>query len=147
SEYVAGLGFETVAFDVSPAAIRTTRGRYPDSGVEYAVANVFDLPDEWGSAFDLVVEVLTVQSLPTDVRGAATDAITRLVAPDGILLVIAAARTEDEPSDGPPWPLTRADVDRFATARLVTVGVEDLAVPDNPPAHRWRAEFRAGSRA
>lgn len=141
SEYVAGVGFETTAFDVSPTAVETTRRRYPDSVVRYEVADVLDLPATWDSNFDLVVECLTVQSLPERVRGAAIDGIARLVAPGGALLVVAAAREDGEPADGPPWPLIRGDIDRFADARLHAVRIEQPASPDNPGLMRWRAEF------
>ena len=141
AEHVAGLGFDTTAFDVSRTAVETTRRRYPDSAVRYEVADVLDPPPGWDSAFDLVVESLTVQSLPERVRTSATDAISALVAPGGTLLVIAAARADDEPTDGPPWPLTRADVDRFAAGRLRGVRVEPLESADNPGLMRWRAEF------
>ncbi len=100
-------------------------------------------PDEWLHAFDLVVESLTVQSLPVALRGRATAAVAGLVAPGGSLLVVAAARDDDgSPVDGPPWPLTRAQVDAFAGGGLETVRVEDLRDATQPTVRRWRAEFR-----
>lgn len=142
AEYVADLGFETTAFDVSPAAVEAARRRHPDSAVSYEVADLLDRPDAWDSAFDLVVESMTVQSLPVRVRPVATDAVALLPAPGGTLLVIATSGDEDAAADGPPWPLTRADVDRFAGGRLEPVRIEHLSSPDNPGAMRWRAEFR-----
>src|SRR5689334_10520121 len=68
AEYIARHGFATVAFDVSPTAVQLARQRFPDSIVEYRVADLLDPPADWRDAFDLVVEVATIQALPYDVR-------------------------------------------------------------------------------
>jgi SAM-dependent methyltransferase len=142
AEYVAGLGFETVAFDVSATAVRTARRRFPESPVDYVVADLLDPPDEWHEAFDLVVESLTVQSLPDPPRRDAIAQVGRMVAPGGTLLVIATARDEaDGPVHGPPWPLTRAEVELFGAGGLEPVRIEDLRDAEQPEIHRWRARF------
>jgi SAM-dependent methyltransferase len=141
AEYVAGLGFATVAFDVSATAIRTARRRFPDSQVDYVAADLLDPPPEWREAFDLVVESLTVQSLPDPPRRDAIAQVGRMVAPGGTLLVIATARDGDGPVQGPPWPLTRAEVESFAAGGLVPVRIEDLRDAEQPEIHRWRAQF------
>src|SRR5829696_4919673 len=38
-EFVAGLGLETTAFDIAPAAVEGARRRFPASAVDYVVAN------------------------------------------------------------------------------------------------------------
>jgi SAM-dependent methyltransferase len=142
AEYVAELGFETVAFDVSATAVRTARRRFPESPVDYVVADLLDPPDEWHEAFDLVVESLTVQSLPDPPRRDAIAQVGRMVAPGGTLLVIATARDEaDGPVHGPPWPLTRAEVELFGAGGLEPVRIEDLRDAEQPEIHRWRARF------
>ena len=143
AEYIAGLGFDTTAFDISPTAVATARRRYPDSAVRYLTADLLDPPPAWERAYDLVVESMTVQSLPDGYRPTAIANVGRLVAPDGTLVVLAAARDEaDGPVDGPPWPLTRAEVDAFATGGLRPVDVEELDDPVYPGIRRWQAEFR-----
>jgi SAM-dependent methyltransferase len=143
AEYVAELGFETVAFDVSATAVRTTRRRFPDSQVDYVAADLLDPPAEWRGAFDLVVESLTVQSLPDPPRREAIAQVGRMVGPGGTLLVIATARDEaDGPVHGPPWPLTHAEVEAFAAGGLEQVRIEDLRDAEQPDIRRWRAEFR-----
>lgn len=139
AEYVAGLGFRTVAFDVSEAAIRGARRRFPGSEVRYLTADLLDLPVGWRQAFDLVVEIQTVQSLPVSLHRQATASIRDTVAPGGTLIVIGAVGG-DGPAAGPPWPLTRLEIDAFATAALRPVRIEE--VPDTVP--RWRAEFHRG---
>jgi SAM-dependent methyltransferase len=141
AELVAGAGFDTVAFDVAPSAVAAARRRHPDSLVDYQVADLLDLPVEWRQAFDLVVECRTVQSMPVSVRARATRSVADLVGPGGTLLVVAAARDEDAADHGPPWPLTRPEVEAFADGGLEPVRIEDLRDPD-PTVRRWRAEFR-----
>ena len=140
AELLAQRGFEVVAFDVSATAIATTRDRFPGSPVDYCVADLLHPPDKWRHAFDLVVESLTVQSMPIEFHAQATANVSRMVAPGGTLLVVATARDEAAGvPDGPPWPLTRAEVDAFAANGLQTVRIEEVRRPGVPP--RWRAEF------
>jgi len=146
AEYLARLGFATVGFDFAATAIRTARERFPDSPVEYHVADLLDPPSEWIEAFDFVFESLTVQSLPRPFRLSAVSRVRQMVAPGGTLLVIAAATdqapTDDDPNGG-PWPLTRAEVESFACDDLKLVSLEDLHDPD---VRRWRADFRRDGR-
>jgi SAM-dependent methyltransferase len=143
AEYVAGLGFDTVAFDISVTAVRAARRRFPHSAVHYLPADVLDPPAHWRGAFDLVVESLTVQSLPDPPRRDAIARIRDMVRPGGTLIVIASARDEEDgPIDGPPWPLTRAEIDAFATGGLQPVRIEDIRDGAQRGPRRWLAEFR-----
>jgi SAM-dependent methyltransferase len=164
AEYLAAQGWATIAFDVSPTAVRTAQERFPDSAVEYLAADLFELPDRFAGAFDLVLESMTVQALPRGLRSRAIAAVRRLVAPGGTLLVIAAAIDEGEQTEvGPPWPLTRREIESFATSEptseptskptfgptsepiaetmpeLAQVDVEEF---NDDGMHRWRGEFR-----
>jgi len=141
AEYVSARGFDTTAFDVSPTAIDSTRRRHLGSHVGYQVADLLALPSGWHGAFDLVIETFTVQSLPIRLHTDAIDAVTSLVAPGGTLVVIAAGRAETDSADGPPWPLTRAEIDRFAASTLEPDEIGLRPVPTNPDAHRWLATF------
>jgi SAM-dependent methyltransferase len=141
AEHVASLGYATVAFDVAPTAIALARRRFPDSAVRYVTADLLDPPAEWSGAFELVLECINVQALPVRLHAAAIANVARTVAPGGTLLVISAAREDGEPVDGPPWPLTRAEIDAFARGGLRTVRVEDLRDPADPAYRRWRAEY------
>ena len=139
AELVAGLGYDTLAFDIAPTAVTQARQRFPRSVVDYRVGDLLDLPPEWLEAFDLVVEVYTVQALPVAMRADATRAVTRLVAPGGTLLVIAVANVTGEPVDGPPWPLRRSEVEAFAADGFAVVG-DELLTDDGVP--RWRMQLR-----
>lgn len=141
AEFIASLGFLTVAFDVSATAVQTARQRHPGTAVDYAIADLLHPPEHWHRAFDLVVESMTVQSMPPDYRAASTRAVTDLVGPGGTLVVVASARDEGRPDDGPPWRLTRREVDAFRDDDgLRMVRLEDLRDAD-AGTRRWRAEL------
>lgn len=141
--YLAGRGADTLAFDVSPTAVTAARRRFPDCAAEFTVADLFDPPAAWADAFDLVVESYTVQALPRPLRQRAVRQVARFVAPGGTLLVIATSLSSaDDPDAGPPWPLTRGELDSFADHGLVAHRAEARTVADyNFPEH-WLAEFR-----
>ncbi len=61
------------------------------------------------------------------------------VGPGGTLLVIMFGREDDEAPDGPPWPLSRAEIESFAGAGVEIVSIERAAAEDG--SLRWRAEF------
>lgn len=141
AEFLAGRGFDVVGFDASPTAIAMARERFADSSVDYRVTDLLDLPAEWHHAFALVVESLTVQSMPIAYHAQATASVARAVAPGGTLLVIATARDAGGAvPDGPPWPLTRAEIEAFAGEGLEPVRIEEIRAPGVPA--RWRAQLR-----
>jgi SAM-dependent methyltransferase len=142
AEFVAGLGFDTVAFDISPTAIVTARRRFPGSVVRYQTADLLDPPAAWHQAFDLVVESLTLQALPDPPRRDAIARLSGLVAERGTLIVIARAREPGQAVQGPPWALSRAEVDALSDGGLEPARIEDITDPQMPWPRRWRAEFR-----
>jgi SAM-dependent methyltransferase len=139
AEFLASLGFRTTGFDFAPTAIAGARRRYPASEVNYLVADVLHLPDEWQGTFDLVVESLTVQSIPPEQHSVAARNIAALVAREGTLVVLATTREEGSEVKGPPWPLTRAELDLFANGDLVMHRLERIE-----SGAWWRAELSRG---
>jgi len=143
AEHVASLGFATVAFDVSPTAVDAARRRFPRSAVEYVNADLLSPLRSWAGAFDLVVEVFTLQVLTGAARRTAFAQTAQLVAPGGRLLVIAGARDEHDDPGTMPWPLTRAEIESFRE-----YGLSDQSIADAPfmeedwgLVRRWLAWF------
>ena len=136
AEFLALRGFRTTGFDFAPTAIAGARRKHPATAVTYLVADVLDLPREWEGKFDLVVESLTVQSMPPAQHTVAARSIAALVAPKGTLLVLATAREEGSEVTGPPWPLTRAEVEMFADSELIVRRLERIE-----SGAWWRAEL------
>jgi len=137
AELLAARGFAVTAFDIAPTAIEGARRRFPASSVDYVVADLLDLPAQWRGAFDLVAEAITVQALPVSLRDRAIDAIASTVAPGGTLVVVSGIHDGQGERDGPPWPLTREELDLFGrTLRPVEVGVAAIGAE-----RRWRATY------
>lgn len=132
AEELARRGARTTAFDVSGAAVDWCRRRFPGSQVDHRVADLLAPPPDWRQAFDLVVEVYTIQALPLALREPAIRAVADLVAPGGRVLIVCRGRDDDEPAAGPPWPLSRRDLQAFVAAGLREVSFEDWREPPAP---------------
>ncbi|GAA3519122.1 methyltransferase domain-containing protein [Aeromicrobium panaciterrae] len=143
AEAAARAGWRTSAFDVAPAAVRLVRARYPQSPVDYREGNLLDLAGDLIGAFDLVIEVFTVQAMPPAVRAEATAGIRRLLAPGGTALVIQVERGDQDPAIGPPWLLNREEMETFADD---DVRLESLDLLKRPRVDRdtpiWFARLR-----
>ena len=135
--YVASLGFEATGFDLSPHAIGVARERFGEAGVDFRAADLLDLPPEWLGAFDLVVEIFTIQAVPEPPRTDIATGVRSLVAPGGTLLAIQfRASGEDDSTEGPPFALGERRIRSLAGDTLDLVELEAL---DGP---LWRAELR-----
>ncbi|MDE2578517.1 MAG: class I SAM-dependent methyltransferase [Hyphomicrobiales bacterium] len=142
AEAIAKAGAQTSAFDLSENAIAWARKRFPQSSVDYRAADLFATPRDWRGAFDFAHECYTLQALGPAALPAAARAIAQTLKPGAQLLVIARARDEREEIPGPPWPLTRSQIDTIAQAGLRLEALEDI--PEGGPRGRhWRALFRA----
>jgi SAM-dependent methyltransferase len=129
AEYLAKLGFEVTAFDVSSTAVDWARKRFPDSPVRYEVADLFAVPETWKGAFAFVFEANTVQALPLggdEPRRRALEAIAGTVGPGGRLLVIQRGRDEAEPVAAIPWPLARSELGVLLDAGLREIRFDDF---------------------
>ena len=139
AEELARRGYDVTAFDVAPSAVDWARSLHPGSPVSYVVGDVCAPPKEWTQAFDLVVEIYTVQVLRDEPRREALMTLPGLVAPGGTLLLIARGREEDEPEGDLPWPLTKHELSPVAQL-LTTVEFEDYV--DAEGRRRFRVEWQ-----
>lgn len=124
AELLADRGYSTIAFDIAPSAVELARRRHPDSAVTYRVVDLLDLPSDLVGAFDVVIEVFTVQAMPRTLRSAAIAGVRRLLAPGGEALVIQFVRPDDAADEGPPWLFDRSEMESFAAddVRLIRLG-------------------------
>jgi SAM-dependent methyltransferase len=139
SEHLAAHGWRTVAFDISPAAVAAVRDRYPDSPVDYREGNLLSLSDDLVGAFDLVVEIYTLQALHPSLRDRAVAGVNGLLAPGGTALVVQVVRRDGEPvTDEPPWTLTRAEVQAIASDDVHLDSLDEV-LPTGRVNPLWRA--------
>ncbi|MBM3563794.1 MAG: class I SAM-dependent methyltransferase [Alphaproteobacteria bacterium] len=141
AEALARAGARVVGFDLVERAVHWARERFPESEVDYRVADIFNPPKDWRGAFDFVHELYTLQALPQSLLPDAARALASFVAPGGMLLVISRARDDHEEVDGPPWPLSRKDIEALAVDGLRLALLEDIPASGDLARH-WRAEFR-----
>jgi SAM-dependent methyltransferase len=140
AEFLAECGFAVTAFDISTTAIEWCKRRFPNSRVNYIVADLFALPPGW--VFDFVVEIYTIQSLPLEFRDRAIMAVASLVAPHGTLLAIGQLVGDIEERVKIPWPLTRVELDEFTRFGLRQGHFVDHSDDGDPAYHRFCAEYR-----
>ena len=141
AEELAGMGFQTSAFDISATAIAWCKRRFPDTRVHYRVQDLFRPPTDWTGHFDFVLESYTLQVLPPGLRQEAIKNIAGFVKPDGILLVISRGREASEPEGKMPWPLTSQELDVFKTHGLEERLFEDYVDDEDPPVRRFSAVY------
>jgi SAM-dependent methyltransferase len=143
AEELSQHSFNVTAFDISPSAIEWCKHRFPNSPVEYKVADLLNPPAEWNQAFDFVLESYTLQALPTELSSQAISLIANFLSPDGILLIICRGRNMEDPLEKVPYPLTKDQVMKFVDADLSLIQFEDyLDDQESPPERRFRAAFK-----
>ena len=136
-------GFNVTAFDVSEKAIEIARKIHADTDIEFVAADLFDPPEEWRKAFDLVLEVYTIQALPLDLRKRAIDAIGSFVAEGGRLIVVQRLRADDEEPEDLPWPLSRKELKRFEENGLTLEKFNEYeSFQEDDPVKRFVAEYK-----
>ena len=142
AEILAEKGFQVTAFDIAPTAIAWCQQRFPQSTVEYAIADLFALPDHWLHAFDLVIEIRDIQALPLTVRAEAIQAVASTVASQGTLFIVTRVRETEEAPDGPPWPLSERELSQFQAQGLTERDRALYLVSDHPPVKQLRVIYK-----
>jgi SAM-dependent methyltransferase len=136
---LAETGFKVTAFDISETCIDWCRDRFPDSEVDWQVADLLKPSESWREAFDMVIEIHTLQAIPEEVRLEAAPIITTLLAPGGHLLCIGRLDDGGEPAvPPPPWPLRRDWLEQVFSD-LESVGFREYVEEDTPGVLRYVA--------
>lgn len=142
AETLSSAGFDVTAFDIAPTAVALCQARFPESKVNYRVADLLNLPGELTGQFDFVVEIYTVQAMERRYRVSALRGLASALAPGGLLLIIARGREEDEDPGHLPWPLTKAELAELQRLGLREAGFEEYHDDETPPVRRFRASYR-----
>ena len=66
--YLSRKGWNVTAFDISPSAVQWAKKIYSSENINWQVADLLSLPEEWIGLFDLVVEVHILQAIPESIR-------------------------------------------------------------------------------
>ena len=140
AEQLAAWGANVTAFDVAPTAIATARKRFPETKVNYQVADLLNPPSGWTRRFDFVFESYTLQALPSDVRPRAIRSVAQFVCSGGALLIVARARELTDPAGEAPWPLTAQELNEFERLGLLPISWEDYLDGET---RRFRVLYRS----
>ncbi len=141
AEFLAQLGFQVVAFDISPTAITECKRRFPNSQVSYQVADLLNPPTIWFQSFEFVFESYTLQVLPPELRSIAISKISNFLTLSGQLLVITRGREETDSPGEMPYPLTQKELAQFDNWGLRQQSFEDYLDNENPPVRRFRVLY------
>ena len=141
AEAMAARCFRVTAFDVSESAIAMCRERYPQSKVDYRVADLFSHPADWHHGFDLVYECNTIQILTGDLRRRALEAIAGLVTPGGTVVVSCRSCDVGERGDVLPIPLDRHEIGGFVSAGLMEQEFVAYDDDQDPPVPHFFAAY------
>ena len=116
--------------------------RFPDSSVDYRVADLFSPPTEWHQAFDLVYECNTIQILTGSNRLRAIEATIDLIALGGYTLVSCRSRNLGEQTDAFPLALDRHEIDGFVRGGLSEIHFTAYDDDQDPPVPHFFAVYK-----
>lgn len=142
AEALAKLGYQVTGFDISPSAISWCQQRFPQTSVNYVVADALKLETTWQNQFDFILESYTLQALPESLRQQIMSNIANYLAPEGMLLIICRGRDINEDAGfSPPWALTKEELSFLAHLGLKKLSFEDYLDRENPPIRRFRVQY------
>jgi SAM-dependent methyltransferase len=118
---LARRGYRVTAFDFSDAAVADARRLAVADGVEVAVEqrDVFTLGQDYAGTFDGVWEYTCFCAIEPGRREEYVQVLHTILRPGGLLL--ACFYPIREGGDGPPFPVSRGDIDRALAGRFTVV--------------------------
>ena len=72
----------------------------------------------------------TLQAMPGELRAQAIERVVQCCASGGTVLVVCRGRDRDDVVEGPPWPISRDELERFTGAGLREISFEDVVDDD-----------------
>jgi methyl halide transferase len=118
---LARYGYRVSAFDFAEAAVAEARRLAQAEGVDVTVEprDVFTLGRDYAGAFDGVWEYTCFCAIDPARREEYASVLHAILRPGGLLL--ACFYPLREGADGPPFPVSRADIDRVLTGRFTVL--------------------------
>ena len=135
------IGWDVVAFDISPSAVEWAKKRYEKSNIEWIVADLLNPPNDWEDEFGLVLEVHILQAVPDNIRREAARKLPLFVADGGHLVCIGRLDENGTPHEGPPWPLKRAFIESVGQPLGQMSMIKATLPEDDPSTTRYRATW------
>jgi SAM-dependent methyltransferase len=118
---LAATADEVVGLDMAPAAIRTARQHPAVGGERYVQGDLFALPKNLRGVFDWVFEHTCFCAIDPARRADYVKSIAAALNPGGRLLAIFFLSPQMDPGEtGPPFGVTRAELDALFAPHFVT---------------------------
>lgn len=124
------IGWDVVAFDLSPTAVEWAKKRHEKTDINWVVADLLNPPDEWVSEFELVLEVHILQAIPENIRHDAASKLPLFVAKGGHLVCIGRFDEDGDSHEGPPWPLKQEFIESIGKP-LGQMSMVKATLPDD----------------
>jgi SAM-dependent methyltransferase len=118
---LAGRGYRVTAFDFADAAVVEARRLAARDGVDVVVEqrDVFTLGHDYAGAFDGVWEYTCFCAIDPARREEYVRVLHTILRPGGLLLACFFPLREG--GDGPPFPISRGDIDRALAGRFTVL--------------------------
>jgi hypothetical protein len=134
-------GLDAVGLDIAPTGVEEARKLYPHLANRFAVGNLFDPPEEFRDAFDLVLEHTCMSALHPRVRGEYRRGIDVTLRRGGLLVGVWFINPNLGPGEeGPPYAFAVEDLtELFADGyEIVEDYVPKVAYPGREGRERVR---------
>lgn len=120
---IAATAEEVVGLDIAPSAVEQAR-KQPAVGAErYELADLFNLPTSLRNSFDWVWEHTCFCAIDPSMRPAYVEAVAGALKPSGQLLAMFYLDPGwDTPDQGPPFGVTKPELDAFFDSRFELQG-------------------------
>jgi len=140
----ARLGYRVWAFDFAAQAVREAVRLAEAEGLRivFEKQDIFDLPRQYAAFFDGVWEYTCFCAIDPARRSEYVRVVSRILKPDGWLL--ACFYPMREGTDGPPFPVTEAEIRRLFTPTFTFV---ESYVPAESVERRTGLEWMVMARA
>lgn len=136
---LARAGYQVVAIDFSPAAVRRARDITHGSGVTVSLADFFDLDDD---AFDLIYERAFMCAMPPAMRTSWARRCADLLNPGGRLAGLFFI--DADATDGPPFGIGRRELAELLDCDFRCL--EDVATEGSLPVFAARERWQVWER-
>ena len=138
---LAATADEVVGLDISPSAVKRAKAHPVVGGERYMLADLFALPPSLRGAFDVVFEHTCFCAIHPERRPDYVAAVASALAPGGRLLAVFYLDPGLDPGEtGPPFGVTRAELDALFGSRFTMLG--EWAPPATYPGRESRETCR-----
>ena len=116
---LAATADEVTGLDIAPSAIVRAKAQPAVGGERYQLGDLFVLPEKLRAAFDVVFEHTCFCAIDPSLREKYVAAVASALKPGGHLLAVFYLEPGLDPGEsGPPFGVTRAELDAFFSPRF-----------------------------